>query len=79
MPGKETVLEDALKLNYEEKVELVRQIWDDIAEQALAVPLSPEQESELNHLLEKYGDKPSVGTPWPEFREKLLRRRSCRS
>ncbi len=53
-------------------IELAQSIWDSVAEVPEAVEVTEEQREELNRRLDVYRDDPSVGSPWPEVRERIL-------
>jgi putative addiction module component (TIGR02574 family) len=43
-----------LQLSVEERIKLVEDLWDSIAADQKALPLTPEQKSELDHRLDSY-------------------------
>ena len=65
-----------------ERLKLVEDLWDTIAEEAPdeALPLSPELAAELDHRLRQHEADPSTARPWAEVRADILagRRRSTR-
>lgn len=65
---------DILKLPLEERVRLVEEIWDSIAEVPEALALSDEEKLELDHLLEAYSKNPEAGSPWAEVRKRIHRK-----
>ena len=67
-------LSDVLELPIEERLKLAEAIWDSIAEVPESVPVSQAQRKELDRRLEAYYADPTGGTPWPEVRERLLKR-----
>ena len=58
-----------------ERIELVEDIWDSIAEDtaASALPLSPEQRAELHRRLAEHQADPGSGVPWEEVRAALFK------
>ena len=42
------------ELPVEERIKLVEDLWDSIAADRKALPITPEQQAELNHRLEAY-------------------------
>jgi len=54
---------DYRKLSMPERLELVEDIWDSIAQDAEAFPLSDEQKAELDPRLEAHPARPRVGDP----------------
>lgn len=52
-----------------ERVQLADQLWESLAEEPEAVPLTAAQAEELDRRLEAYRRNPSAGTPWREALE----------
>lgn len=65
---------DILSLSIPERIQLVEDIWDSIAEVPEAVPLTEEQKEELNIRLEAYHRNPSQGSPWELVRQRISNR-----
>ena len=61
--------EDILKLPVEERLALVEQIWDSIAADQTALPLSEEHRRELDRRLDEPDPGPSI--TWEELRKRL--------
>ena len=66
---------DVLKLSVAERIQFVEDVWDSIAVIPQAVPLTPEDKEELDHLLNAYHKNPSLGSPWLEVKKKILFRK----
>ena len=49
-------------------------IWDSIAQDAEAFPLSDEQKAELGRRLEAHRHDPELAIPWTEVRRELFER-----
>ena len=69
------------QLSVAERLQLVEDLWDSIAEDAPdeAFPLSPELASELDRRVAEADASPAAGRSWEEIRAELLdpaRRRS---
>ena len=62
---------DVLSLSVSERIQLVEDIWDTIAEVPEAVGLSDEQKAELDHRLDAYHQNPEEGSPWGMVRERI--------
>jgi len=62
---------DILKLSLSERIQLVEDIWDSICECPEALPLTREQEAELEERLEEYHRNPEAGSPWHVVRERI--------
>lgn len=57
-----------------ERIELVEDIWDSIAEETQgSVQLSPEDRAELHRRLAAHRADPSSSIPWQQVRENLFK------
>ncbi len=65
---------DYRKLSIPERLELVEDIWDSIAQDAEAFLLSDEQKAELDRRLEAHRRDPESAIPWTEVRRELFER-----
>jgi putative addiction module component (TIGR02574 family) len=70
-----TQLEEILRLSVAERIQLAEDIWDSIAADPAALPLSDAQRQELDRRLESYAQNPDDGLPWEELREKVRKSR----
>lgn len=60
-----------------ERIELVEDIWDSIAEETGgSVQLSPEQRAELHRRLAAHRADPSTSIPWEQVRANLFKGQS---
>lgn len=66
---------DLLNLSVPERIQLVEDIWDSIAEIPEEVGLSDEQKAELDRRLDAYHQNPDEGSPWEIVRERIRSRR----
>lgn len=62
---------DVLHLSVAERIQLVEDIWDTIAELPEAVELTPAQKAELDRRLDAYHAQPGAGSPWQVLRDRL--------
>lgn len=62
---------DVLSLSVSERIQLVEDIWDTIAEVPEQVGLSDEQKAELDRRLDAYHQNPDEGSPWGMVRERI--------
>lgn len=62
---------DVLSLSVSERIQLVEDIWDSIAEVPEQVGLSEGQKAELDRRLEAYHRNPGEGSPWSTVRERI--------
>ena len=69
---------DFRQLSLTERLQLVEDIWDSIAEEAQqapeAVPLSEAQRSEIRRRREAHQRDPDSAIPWEQVREELFGR-----
>jgi putative addiction module component (TIGR02574 family) len=59
------------RLGVEDRLTLVEEIWDSIAADSMAVPLTPEQRKELELRLAAHEANPEDTVPWSEVRDSL--------
>jgi len=64
---------DALDLPVQDRLRLVAQIWDSIAETPEAIQLTPETRRLLVERLEAHRKNPSAGSPWAEVKARLIK------
>jgi putative addiction module component (TIGR02574 family) len=63
---------EILKLSVAERIQLVEDIWDSIAADPDALPLTDEQMAELDRRIDDAEASPGKGRPWGEVRDRLL-------
>jgi len=68
------VKSDILNLSISERILLVEDIWDSVAEVPDIVPLTEEQKKELDRRLDAYHANPTEGSPWEVVRERIRSR-----
>jgi putative addiction module component (TIGR02574 family) len=66
---------EALELSIPERIQLVEEIWDTIAEGTESVELTEEEKKIIDARLEAYRENPDAGLSWEEVREKIVDRR----
>lgn len=64
--------EEAKKLSIPERLALVEEIWDSIAEDNEYFELTQEQRLELDRRLESFRANPSQGRTWEEIKAEFL-------
>ena len=69
-----TVLAEILKLSVEERIRLAEEIWDSVAADEEALPVTQAQKDELDRRLDDLAHNPDAGRPWEEFRSELERK-----
>ena len=65
---------EILRLSVAERILLVEDIWDSIAESPDELQLTAAQSRELDARLDDYHRNPEGGTPWQDVLEKLRKR-----
>ena len=66
--------DDILNMSISERIELVEDIWDSIAEVPEAIALTDIQKRELDRRLDSYHKNPDEGSPWEEARMRIQKR-----
>jgi putative addiction module component (TIGR02574 family) len=64
---------DLLELSVSERLQLVEDLWDSIAEVPEAIELSEDLRTELDKRLEAYHEDPESGSPWNKVKERILK------
>jgi putative addiction module component (TIGR02574 family) len=67
-----TVLEQAMKLSTEEKLDLLSSLWDNLAQQPENIPVSGWQREELAKRIESQQSNPQAGQTWEEVKREIL-------
>jgi putative addiction module component (TIGR02574 family) len=62
------------RLSVAERILLVEEIWDSIAEEVNSSDLTPAQKDELDRRLAAMESDPHAGSPWGEGKARLLGR-----
>ena len=70
---KPITVNDLLGLPVSERLQLVEDLWDSIAEVPEAIELSEDQRADLDRRLEAYHKDPETGSPWNEVKERILK------
>ncbi|RJP81238.1 MAG: addiction module protein [Desulfobacteraceae bacterium] len=68
---------DILNLSISERIQLVDDIWDSIAQIPDAIQLSKEQKIELDNRLDAYHRDPNQGEPWDIVLGRIGKRRNA--
>jgi putative addiction module component (TIGR02574 family) len=66
---------DTLELPVAERLRLVQDIWDSIADSPEALTLTEEDKRLIDERLEACRRYPEAGSPWPEVRARVAARR----
>ena len=62
------------RLSVEERLELVEDLWDSIAEEDAATSLTDAQRAELDRRLAEYAANPNDVVPWKEVKASITAR-----
>ena len=62
---------DILQLSISEQIQLVEDVWDNIAAHARNVELTEKQKEELDNRLISHRKHPSLGTNWPSIKARI--------
>ena len=63
---------DTLELSIPERIQLVEDIWDTIAEKTELVELTKEEKKIIDERLEAYHKSPELGSPWEDVYKRLV-------
>jgi putative addiction module component (TIGR02574 family) len=67
-------LDEVLRLPVAERIRLVEAIWDSIAEDSAAVPLTDAQRTELDRRLAEHEADPDDVVSWEEIKASITKR-----
>ena len=62
------------RLGIEERLTLVEELWDSIAADSSAVPLTETQRTELDRRIAEHEAKPNDVVPWEEIKTSITER-----
>ena len=62
------------RLGIEERLTLVEELWDSIAADSAAVPLTEAQRAELDHRIAEHEANPDDVVPWEEVKASITER-----
>lgn len=74
MAVSDALREELFKLSAAERLELVEDLWDSLADDGDAIPLTEEQREDLERRLAEADADPTGGSPWEEVRERIRQR-----
>ena len=67
-------VEQLRELPVEDRLQIVGELWDSIAEDSSSLKLTPDQLAELDRRLDDLEKNPSEGRPWEEVRADIEKR-----
>ncbi len=62
---------DTLELSLPERIQLVEDIWDTIAEEADSLELTEDEKRIIDERLDTYHKNPAAGSPWTEVFKRI--------
>ncbi|MBL8394521.1 MAG: addiction module protein [Candidatus Accumulibacter sp.] len=62
------------RLGFEDRLTLVQELWDNIADHAAAMPLTEAQQAELERRIAEHEANPDDAVSWEEIRESIGQR-----
>jgi putative addiction module component (TIGR02574 family) len=65
---------DLMRLTVAERMKLIEDLWDSISADPEPMPLTEEQEREIERRIVEHERDPSTAIPWEEVRERLRAR-----
>lgn len=63
-----------LDLSVSERIQLVQDIWDSIAQVPESLKLNEEEKAQIERRLKAYHQDPNAGSPWTVVRERIKNR-----
>lgn len=70
-----TASDELAKLPLPERLEIVERLWDSIAADPEALPVTAKQAEELDRRLAAHESNPGEGLTWEEIRDRLRKAR----
>lgn len=67
-------LDELLKLSVPERIQLAEDLWDSIAAEPEALPLTEAQRAKIERRLAEHDRDPGSAIPWDEVRARLHQR-----
>ncbi len=62
---------DIEKLDIEQRLRLIERLWDSLSSDPQALPLTAEQEAELDRRLDEMESGDTEGIPWEEVMKRI--------
>lgn len=69
---KQITATDALALSIPERIQLVEDIWDTIANEPEEIELTAEEKRIINERLDAYHRNPDLGSPWEDVYKRIV-------
>ena len=68
-----TIVAETLKYDVAERILIVEDIWDSIAEVPQSIPITESEKNELERRLEAYHKNNHQGRPWDVVKTRILK------
>jgi putative addiction module component (TIGR02574 family) len=68
----QTITESFRKLSPSEKIRVLQELWDEVAEEVSSEPLSESQKLLLDERIQRHIENPSDVEPWDRTRDDIL-------
>ena len=68
----QTITESFRKLSPTEKIRVLQELWDEVAEEVASEPLSESQKLLLDERIQQHVENPSDVEPWDRTRDDIL-------
>jgi len=68
----QTITESFRKLSPSEKIRVLQELWDEVAEEVASEPLSESQKLLLDERIQQHVEDPSDVEPWDRTRDDIL-------
>lgn len=69
---KQITVVDIAEMTLKDRIQLVEDIWDSIAEIPEVIEIPEWHKEELDKRLKAYHDNPNAGSPWPEVKHRII-------
>lgn len=69
---KQITATDALALSIPERIQLVEDIWDTIANEPEEIELTAEEKRRIDERLDAYHRNPDLGSPWEDVYKRIV-------
>jgi putative addiction module component (TIGR02574 family) len=66
------IIERFRKLSSSEKIRLLQELWDEVADEAARQPLSESHRRLLDERLREHDENPDDAVPWDKVRDDIL-------
>lgn len=68
-------MEELRALSVVDRLQLLEDVWTSLDEEQDRLPIPKWHEEELDRRMKAFEENPNAGSPWPEVKKRLLKRR----